>query len=116
MPSQPVRSVYQTLPARSTRTPNGRASERGNAISFTEKLLEVSPLEARRLLKQRYQPGFIDPDSRSIVSEIEQLARELDEPHHTGRIHRNVTRTAGAGGRLQLGQLASGVDVDELVG
>lgn len=47
--------------------------ERGNAISFTEKLLEVSPLEARRLLKQRYQPGFIDPDSRSIVSEIERM-------------------------------------------
>src|SRR5436190_6040017 len=55
----------------------------GNAISFTEKILEVSPLEARRLLKQRYQTGFIDPDARSVVSEVERILKRkktvLDE-------------------------------------
>lgn len=47
--------------------------ERGNAITFTAAVLSVSPLEAIRLLRQKYDPGAYDPDRVSMVAEIEQI-------------------------------------------
>lgn len=47
--------------------------QRGNAIGFTEVILGISPLEAIRLLRDRYQPGAINPDERNMVSEIENI-------------------------------------------
>lgn len=46
---------------------------RGNAISFTADVLGVAPIAAVRMLKQRYAPGGIDPDSRSMVEEIRKI-------------------------------------------
>lgn len=46
---------------------------KGNAVSFASHLLEVSPLEATRLLRDRYQAGAINPDERNMVKEIESI-------------------------------------------
>jgi DNA primase len=43
---------------------------KGNAVSLAAQILGVSPLESTRMLKQRYSPAGIDPDSRSMVEEI----------------------------------------------
>lgn len=53
--------------------------ERGNAIGFTEVLLGISPLEAIRLLRQRYSPGAINPDERNMVKEIESIIFAKEE-------------------------------------
>ena len=52
--------------------------QRGNAIGFTEVILGITPLEAIRLLRDRYQPGAINPDERDMVSEIQNIL-ETDE-------------------------------------
>lgn len=50
---------------------------KGNAIHFTCKALDISPIEAIRMLKQRYSPHGIDPDSRNMREEVLKiLARE----------------------------------------
>lgn len=46
---------------------------KGSAVDFAAKVLEVSPLEATRLLRQRYSPGAINPDSRNILEEIQKI-------------------------------------------
>lgn len=46
---------------------------KGNAITLAAKVLGVSPLEATRMLRQRYSPGGIDPSSRSMVEEIQKM-------------------------------------------
>lgn len=58
--------------------------EKGNAISFTQKVLEISPLEAIRMLKARYSPNGIDPDARSMTEEVRKLldAQPLVQPEN----------------------------------
>lgn len=46
---------------------------RGDAKTFTSDLLGISPLEAIRMLKQRYQPGYMNPDAVSMVSEVKKI-------------------------------------------
>ena len=53
---------------------------RGNAVSFTSDILEVSPIEATRMLRQRYAPGGIDPDSRDMVAEIKKIIAQRIPP------------------------------------
>jgi DNA primase len=43
---------------------------KGNAVHLTAHVLGVSMLEATRMLRQRYSPGGIDPDSRNYVVEL----------------------------------------------
>ena len=43
---------------------------KGNAVHLTAHMLGVSMLEATRLLRQRYSPGGIDPDSRNYAVEL----------------------------------------------
>ena len=47
--------------------------ERGNAINFASYVLAISPLEATRLLRERYFPGGINPDEREVVKEIKAI-------------------------------------------
>lgn len=53
--------------------------QRGNAIGFTEVILGITPLEAIRLLRDRYQPGAINPDERDMVSEIKNILLTEEE-------------------------------------
>lgn len=53
--------------------------ERGNAISFASVVLGISPLEAIRLLKQRYDPGAYDPETVSMVDAVERVLRASEE-------------------------------------
>lgn len=53
--------------------------QRGNAIGFTEVILGITPLEAIRLLRQRYQPGAINPDERDMVAEIKNVLKTKEE-------------------------------------
>lgn len=53
--------------------------QRGNAIGFTEVILGITPLEAIRLLRDRYQPGAINPDERNVVAEIENILKTEEE-------------------------------------
>jgi DNA primase len=46
---------------------------RGNAVTLAASILDVSPIQATRMLKQRYLPGGIDPDSRNMEEEIRNL-------------------------------------------
>lgn len=46
---------------------------KGNAISVAADILGVSPIAAIRMLKQRYSPAGIDPDSRNMVEEIRKI-------------------------------------------
>lgn len=59
---------------------------KGDAISFATDLLEVSPIAAIRMLKQRYSPGGIDPDSRCMVEEIRKLIEKVPEIRRENRI------------------------------
>jgi DNA primase len=58
---------------------------RGDAITFTASVLGVSPIVAIRMLKQRYSPRGIDPDSRSMVEEIHRI---LYKPKPEKRVNR----------------------------
>jgi DNA primase len=53
--------------------------QRGNAIGFTEVILGITPLEAIRLLRDRYQPGAINPDEREMVKEIKNILETKEE-------------------------------------
>lgn len=44
--------------------------EKGNAINFVSHTLGVTPLEATRLLREKYGGGGIDPDHRDVMSEV----------------------------------------------
>jgi DNA primase len=54
--------------------------EKGNAISFTQAVLGVSPIEAIRLLKERYHQGYINPDAVSMVDEVKKVMEKKEEP------------------------------------
>lgn len=62
-----------------------KCKEKGAAPELVAHLLGISPIEATRMLKERYQPGFINPDARDTVAEIEKfLARKVaSEPQQT---------------------------------
>ena len=45
----------------------------GVAPDLVARLLDVSILEAIRMLKERYQPGFINPDARDTVAEVRKI-------------------------------------------
>lgn len=53
---------------------------KGNAVGFTAHILGVSPLEATKLLRDRYQAGAINPDERNMVKEIEDIIYSSFEP------------------------------------
>ena len=53
---------------------------RGNAIDFTSRVLEVSPIKAIRMLRERYQPGAIDPDARNMIEELQKVMDEKSVP------------------------------------
>ena len=46
---------------------------RGNAVSFTAELLEITPLEAIRMLRERYMPGYLNPDAVDMVEEVRKI-------------------------------------------
>lgn len=46
---------------------------KGNAIHFTSEMLGITPLEAIRMLKQRYQPGGINIDAVSVADEVKKI-------------------------------------------
>lgn len=52
---------------------------RGNGIQFTAQILSCSPLEAIRLLKERYQPGYLNPDAVSMVEEVKKIFDATDD-------------------------------------
>lgn len=47
--------------------------EKGSAVELAEYVLQISPLEAIRILKAAYQPGAIDPDAMQMVREVEKI-------------------------------------------
>lgn len=51
--------------------------KKGNAITFTASLLEISPIKAIMMLRERYQPGFINPEAVDIM---DVLAKILNPP------------------------------------
>lgn len=53
---------------------------KGNAVTLAAEILGVSPIQATRMLKQRYQPGGIDPDSRNMEEEIKKLIGARAKP------------------------------------
>jgi DNA primase len=53
--------------------------ERGTAVDMAAYVLQISPLEAIRLLKHAYQPGGLNPDLRKIEEEVRQIWRRKDE-------------------------------------
>jgi DNA primase len=53
---------------------------KGNAIHFTCKALDISPMEAIRMLKQRYSPYGIDPDSRNMREEVLKIMARDPKP------------------------------------
>jgi DNA primase len=54
--------------------------EKGNAIHFAMKYLEITPMEAIRILKERYSPSGINLDARSAVEEVRKILEKPDEP------------------------------------
>lgn len=56
-----------------------KCKERGTAVTFSSLLLGVSPIEAIRMLKQRYQPGYINPDAISMVEEVRKILDDQGE-------------------------------------
>lgn len=49
---------------------------KGDAVNFATYVLSISPLKAIRMLREVYQPGFINPDARSTVSEVRKIFHE----------------------------------------
>lgn len=59
---------------------------KGDAISFAADILDVSPIKAIRMLKQRYSRSGIDPDSRNMVDEIRKILHKPPEVKRENRI------------------------------
>lgn len=53
--------------------------ERGTAIDFAGYVLQISPLEAIRLLKSAYMPGAINPDARDMQAEVKKILAGRDD-------------------------------------
>jgi DNA primase len=49
--------------------------ERGTAVDMASYVLQITPLEAIRLLKHAYMPGGINPDARNLTEEVRKLWR-----------------------------------------
>jgi len=54
----------------------------GNAVHFTQRVLGISPLEAIRMLKERYQPGYLNPDAVRMVDEVAKVLNAPEETVH----------------------------------
>lgn len=52
--------------------------EKGNAVHFVTNLLKCSPMQAISMLRQRYQPGGINPDAVRIVDEVKKILQAAD--------------------------------------
>ncbi len=48
----------------------------GDAISFASSILGISPIKAKRMLRQAYAPETLDPDKRVLSEEIRRIWRE----------------------------------------
>jgi DNA primase len=57
--------------------------ERGSVVDFAAFVLSVSPIEAIRLLKQKYDPGAYDPDAVSMVEEVQKILNKKAEDDST---------------------------------
>ena len=57
-----------------------KCKERGAAPELVAHLLQISPMAATRFLKERYQPGFINPDVRDTVGEVRKIMARTDPP------------------------------------
>lgn len=53
---------------------------KGNAVTLAAQILDVSPVIATRMLRQRYSPAGIDPDSRNMEEEIRRLIESRKKP------------------------------------
>jgi DNA primase len=60
---------------------------KGNIVQVTSILLDVSHLEATRLLKEAYMPGYYDPDERDTVKEVKKIMEEAAEREEKLRNH-----------------------------
>jgi DNA primase len=59
---------------------------KGNAISFCSSMLNISPMKAKRILREAYAPHTLNPDERNIVEELHSFfakARAQREDHLT---------------------------------
>jgi DNA primase len=52
---------------------------KGDGVSFAAYVLGISHLEAVRMLRQRYQPGFIDPSARNMLEEVRKILDAQEE-------------------------------------
>jgi DNA primase len=52
---------------------------KGNAVHFTARLLGVSQVEAVRMLRQRYQPGGLNPDAVSMLEVVRKMWAEKEQ-------------------------------------
>jgi DNA primase len=53
---------------------------KGNAVHFASKMLEVTYLEATRMLRERYSSAGLDPNSRSMTEEVTKILNHEEEP------------------------------------
>jgi DNA primase len=63
---------------------------RGEAVGFTAAVLGVSPLEAIRMLKERYQPGGINPDAVSMIQEVGKIFSTEEAKHSQPLLDENA--------------------------
>lgn len=52
--------------------------EKGTAVEVAAYVLQISPLEAIRLLRNAYQPGAINPDARDMTLEVKKILDKKD--------------------------------------
>jgi DNA primase len=53
---------------------------KGNAVHLASEILGVSMLEATKMLKQRYSPSGLDPDSRNMREELKKYREKKQKP------------------------------------
>lgn len=65
---------------------------KGNAVTLAASILDVSPVVSTRMLRQRYLPGGIDPDSRNMEEEIRKViaARRKPDPRRNKMLDESV--------------------------
>jgi DNA primase len=85
---------------------------RGNAITLAATLLGVSPIQATRMLKQRYSPAGIHPDARNMEEEIRALiaARDQNQKRGNKRLDESVLDAYRVDWQVQLYQDAKYAD------
>lgn len=60
---------------------------KGSIVNLTAALLDLSPMKARRLLRQAYDPSSLNPDERRIVEELHEFFAKRREAARTGPIN-----------------------------